>query len=580
MKYHWRSSLQARFFWIFLILLVLVCLVLGSTYIGLFTQDYFASVNGLLTDVNTLASQSQSHMVQQVDQLSVSLLINSTVQKNLVAINKYQGSAPNSNEVRNLSNGISDAVKGSVFTLSDVVCLRIYSLYNEETFVGTTDRRALELPVSSQDIYDAQGGAVWALSEDGTYLYLCRAILSTEHFTPIGYMVIVVDNEDFCRALQPVASIYNSRIYVVDPSGRIVVSNSTEAVGSQFPYDLEKLPAGTGGSIKDPFTGGISACFVAPQMDNGWTMVSLVSIEQYWDNLRQATLLAAAAVLLAAALAAGLSLLLINRTFRPARQLIDAMQRFGAGELDARMTVTTTDEIGKLGEAYNNMAGSIQELMEKVYMLELAKKEAEIENLKMQINPHFLYNTLDTISWLGILHGNEDVSDVSVSLAKLLRANLKSDAMVTVDTEMGTIREYLQIQQYRFGDKVRVHYDIAPEVGKCYMPNFLLQPLVENSIMHGMECLDTPSDLTVSIQPHDSWLHFSVRDTGEGMTEEQVRLLRQQCEDMKLHNSIGLKNVYRRLYLLYGQDSRFEIQSAPGKGTTVSFRIPITLSLS
>ncbi len=579
MKHHWRSSLQARFFWIFLILLMLVCLVLGGTYISLFTQDYFASVNGLLSDVNNLASQSQSHMVQQVDQLSVSILINSTVQKNLAEINRYQGRAWDSNEVRHLSNTISDAIKGSVFTLSDVVSLRIYSLYDEEIFVGTTDRRALENPVSSQDIYAAQGGAVWALSEDGTYLYLCRAILSTETFTPIGYMVIVVDNDDFCQALQPVSSIYNSRIYVVDPSGRIVVSNSTEAVGDKFPYDLNALPAGTG-RMKDPFTGGTSAFFVAPQMDNGWTMVSLVSIEQYWDNLRQAIVLALVAVLLSAALAAGLSLLLINRMFRPARQLMATMHRFGTGELDARMTVNATDEIGKLSEAYNNMADSIQELMEKVYMLELAKKEAEIENLKMQINPHFLYNTLDTISWLGILHDNEDVSDVSVSLAKLLRANLKSDAMVTVDTEMSTIREYLQIQQYRFGDKIRVHYEIAPSVGPLYMPNFLLQPLVENSIMHGMECLDTPSDLTVSIQPRDSWLYFSVRDTGEGMTEEQVRHLRQQCEDMKSHNSIGLKNVYRRLYLLYGQESQFEIQSAPGKGTTVSFRIPITLSLT
>lgn len=218
--------------------------------------------------------------------------------------------------------------------------------------------------------------------------------------------------------------------------------------------------------------------------------------------------------------------------------------------------------------------------MEKVYTLELAKKEAEIEILKMQLNPHFLYNTLDTISWLGIVGGNEDVSEISVSLARLLRANIKNDAMITVEEEMASIQDYLRIQQYRFGDKIEIHYDIAPEAGECYMPNFLLQPLVENSIIHGLENLAGSGDLFLSIRMSDKWLHFCVEDNGIGMAEEEVKRLLMQCEDMKSKRSIGLKNVYRRLYLLYGDGCAFHIESAQERGTKVSFKIPATMEIS
>lgn len=128
---------------------------------------------------------------------------------------------------------------------------------------------------------------------------------------------------------------------------------------------------------------------------------------------------------------------------------------------------------------------NIQNLLEKVYSLELSNKQAEIDFLKMQINPHFLYNSLDTISWLGYTSGNENISDISVSLAKLLRASIKRADMVQVSEEMQTVDSYLLIQQYRFEDKIQVEQQIQKEAYACYIPGFLLQPLIENSIYMG-----------------------------------------------------------------------------------------------
>lgn len=155
--------------------------------------------------------------------------------------------------------------------------------------------------------------------------------------------------------------------------------------------------------------------------------------------------------------------------------------------MDVRVGANAKNEIGQIGAAYNHMADNIQNLLEKVYSLELSNKQAKIDFLKMQINPHFLYNSLDTISWLGYTSGNENISDISVSLAKLLRASIKRADMVQVSEEMQTIDSYLLIQQYRFEDKIQVERQIQKEAYACYIPGFLLQPLIENSIIHGVE---------------------------------------------------------------------------------------------
>lgn len=261
--------------------------------------------------------------------------------------------------------------------------------------------------------------------------------------------------------------------------------------------------------------------------------------------------------------------------------------------MDVRVEANTKDEIGQIGAAYNHMADNIQNLLEKVYSLELANKQAEIDFLKMQINPHFLYNSLDTISWLGYISGNENISEISVSLAKLLRASIKRADMVKVSEEMQTIDNYLLIQQYRFEDKILVEKKIQEEAYECYMPGFLLQPLIENSIIHGLEGQIGKGRLCIEIgilsdggcvvmRDEDEvkkYLYFVIRDDGQGMEWQQLDSLRSQFIDSGAANSIGLANVYRRLMLLYGEESQFQIESAPGEGTSISFRIPVMLEI-
>lgn len=578
-KISWEYSLQSKLFWIFICLLAVICIGITAFCVCVFCGAYYRQADAYLGDVTAQASVNENHLIAQIDQLSVTILIDNTVQKNLREINEYHGAERHRTKIRRLGEEISAAVRADVFNLDSVVSLRIYSLYDDEIFVGTTNREALALSVTEEEIYAANGRAVWALSPNKHYLCICRAILNTSTMRPEGYMVIVCQNRVFCDALQTLSHSYQSRVYVLDETDAIVAANHEEAVGRTFRY-LEESDGGAARTMADLITGEQCDYYIASRMDNGWQMIAMVSTQEIRQAITQSVLVTVLLLVAAIAIAAFVTLCAVNRLISPTRQLVGKMRDFGQGKLDSRFDVRTRDEIGQIGFAYNGMADSIQNLMEKVYTLELAKKEAEIEILKMQLNPHFLYNTLDTISWLGIVGGNEDVSEISVSLARLLRANIKNDAMITVEEEMGSIQDYLRIQQYRFGDKIEIHYDVAPEVGACYMPNFLLQPLVENSIIHGLENLAGSGTLFLSIRMKGKWLHFRVEDDGIGMTEDEVKRLQRECEDMESKKSIGLKNVYRRLYLLYGDGCAFHIESARKLGTKVSFKIPVTMKIS
>ncbi len=572
----WKFSLQSKFGGLFILLLGSACVLLISSCIYFYSSSYNQQASSYLADVTALAAQNENYVIGQVDQLSVSVLMDSTVQQNLNSINQYEGASENTQEISRLGTGISNAVSASVFSLDCVVSLRIYSLYGDEIFIGTTNREALEISLTEEEIYAASGGALWSMPTNSDYLCVCRGILSTSTFQPLGYMVLVCETSAFCEAISTPSRSYASHVYVLDEQQKAMASNAEEAIGATFPYQLDSLYTNDNRTINDLVDGDTCYYYIAPEMDNGWVMITVVSVQQFRDSIGKSIVIMVLLLFVAIALSGWLSMAIIRRIMQPTRELVSGMRQFGEGKLDTRIEVRTRDEIGSVGRAYNQMADSIQNLMEKVYKLELAQKEAEIEFLKAQINPHFLYNTLDTISWLGTLNGIDDITDISVSLASLLRANVKSESMITVDAEMNTVRDYLQIQHYRFGDKFSVQYDIAPETEEHYMPNFLLQPLVENSIIHGLENQNGSGQLSISIQKEGEWLRISVSDTGIGMSEEQVQALLRQCEDMETHHSIGLKNVYRRLHLLYGEACQFSIQSAPNRGTCISFRIPTT----
>lgn len=576
MRRHIRFySIRLKVWGVYMALLVLTSLVLFGFFVMRFQKVYKEQADAYMADVTSISTSHLSGMIEQIDQLSVATLIDQTVQNNLNEINRKNKAAADGNDSESIyanETAISKQVRGSVFNIKGIISLRIYPRDGEAILIGTTNREYLEYPMTEEEIYDANGAALWGIAGEKNYLCLGRAILSVKDMQPIGYLVIVCKNEYLGDTLRLVPKKYSGRVYLLDDHDRIVASSDEDCAG--------KFYAGgetAGDVMTDPITGESCYYYVGPALQNNWRMVATVSQKQLrqgiWASILQTAGLLAAAIVISAFL----TLAAVKKLMEPTKRLLEGMSAFGKGQIDARVKISSRDEIGQIGEAYNQMADNVQNLMEKVYSLELSNKQAEIDYLKMQINPHFLYNSLDTISWLGFTSGNEKISDISVSLAKLLRASINRADMVTVSEEMELIDSYLLIQGYRFEDKIQIEKEIQEEVLAYYMPSFLLQPLIENSIIHGLEGQTEKGRLYIKIGKCEDGdkLYFVIGDDGQGIEKSKLEELKEQFEKERIGNSIGMVNVYRRLMLLYGEACQFRIESELGKGTEISFYIPI-----
>lgn len=579
-------SIRLKLLAVYMMLLLMTSLTLFAFFVYRFHRVYKEQADTHLADVMSMSTSNISGMIEQIDQLSVSILIDRTVQSNLREINRKNevnskedangGMVKESTAVNKAA--ISSQVRGSVFNIRGIISLRIYLQNGDEVLVGTTNREYLEYSMSEEAIYEANGAALWGMTGEEHYLCLARTILSIDDMQPLGYLVIVCKNEYLSDKLKVIPTEYSSLVYLLDDNSRVVASSAEEFVGKTFPYKMFGTEMTSTGMIQDPVTMEQSYYYAGIPLQNGWRLITTVSTKQLTQGILMSVMQIAALLVTALAVSVLLTVIAVRKLMAPTQKLLDGMSAFGNGQMDVRVDTDGKDEIGQIGMAYNHMADNIQNLMEKVYSLELSTKQAEIDFLKMQINPHFLYNSLDTISWLGYTSGNEDISDIAVSLAKLLRASINRADMVMVLDEMKIIDSYLLIQQYRFKDKIQVERKIEEEAYECYMPGFLLQPLIENSIIHGLEGQIESGRLYIKIVTCEGGknLYFAIGDDGKGMGQEQLNEIRKQFVNIGTGNSIGLANAYRRLMLLYGEACQFQIESALGKGTRISFYIPVT----
>lgn len=244
------------------------------------------------------------------------------------------------------------------------------------------------------------------------------------------------------------------------------------------------------------------------------------------------------------------------------------------------------DEIGELIRNFNMMTSRINSLINNVYKLEIQKKSLEMEQvraelnvLQSQMNPHFLFNTLNAILVVCTKHEYSEVTDIIKSLSKLLRRLLSwKEDLVTLEEEIRFTEMYLKIEKFRFRDKFEYRFDVDERVLNYKIPKMSIQPLVENACKHGIQAVDGQGLITVGAAIEGDRLHVSVSDNGKGMSAEKRNDIMKaiQIENVS-GNSIGIRNVYRRLELYYNDLVRFDIQSRLDEGTEVLFDIPMKL---
>lgn len=319
----------------------------------------------------------------------------------------------------------------------------------------------------------------------------------------------------------------------------------------------------------------------------GWTMltrVPYIELTQSSQGIRKAILLVTIITLIIAYI---IGIAFASSIIRPIKRLQQYMRKVEMGKFNETIDVESKDEIGMLQQGFNRMVMHLKMLLEEIYhtklnetKMDLRQKEMELRVLQSQMNPHFLYNSLETIRGMALENEMDDIAEMSSALSRLLRYNLKeSSHTISIKEELEVCALYLQIQKYRFEERLCFEIDIPSWVLEQKIPKFSLQPIIENSVNHGVALSfdQTCIHITVSEETSDSFI-LEVRDNGPGIDEKILQSILQdlQFKDVtKGGSQIGVVNVHRRIECLFGSGYGLWIESLTRKGTKVSIRLPI-----
>jgi Predicted signal transduction protein with a C-terminal ATPase domain len=269
-----------------------------------------------------------------------------------------------------------------------------------------------------------------------------------------------------------------------------------------------------------------------------------------------------------------ISIILAHNINDPIQSLRKDMESAEGGDLDIRFQECGIKEVNELGTTFNNMLSQISQLMRLTREEEAKLAEAERKTLESQLNPHFLFNTLNTIKAIARLHGEKEIYTISLKLGTLLRASIShNESECTVLESLQMAEDYLTIQKLRFGDKLKFAIDCEKSAEYVLTPRLIIQPLVENAIIHGLEEKeDDDWNIAIGVKVYDSkTVTITVADNGVGI---EKGVIPENFEQLKHTKHVGLYNIYRRLELRYGKDASFNIESTPGIGTAISITVP------
>lgn len=309
----------------------------------------------------------------------------------------------------------------------------------------------------------------------------------------------------------------------------------------------------------------------------GWEIMYYVERDKLLHNLNEIKRLVAATFAMIFLAAVVIFFLLIQKVSLRINYFLEKMRKFKNGDLNVRIQDNRNDELSSLSMGFNDMVVEIKNLIEKVYIVQIKQKEAELQGLKNQINPHFIYNTLESIQMFAVIKDQKELARMIALFGKLLRVGLNnSDDRITVREEADFIRMYLETQKIRYQDKFDFRMDIAEEALDKQIVKLILQPIVENAVYHGLEKKLGAGRLRITASCTDEALIFSVADDGVGIAEDELKQLNNRLShaDFSDRRSVGIRNVNERIKLYYGNEYGIVIESKFGQGTTVIIKLP------
>lgn len=421
------------------------------------------------------------------------------------------------------------------------------------------------------------------LFDDDTFRYywvisLSRAVEMTKNGnSQLGVLLVDMDYSSISRMMKQINESTNGQyFYLCDSNGEIIYHMRQTQISDGISKESSKNAAKYKDGVYDEtFQGERRKIIVNTISYTGWKLVGVIPYSAFTHGMINMQYFIITLMLLMA-----MMLILINRIVsvrisRPILKLNNSVMEYEAGK-KPKIYIGGSPEIRHLGCSIQNSYEQIDILMKKIVMEQTERRKSELDALQSQINPHFLYNTLESITWMVEGEKNDEAVYMISQLAKLFRISLsKGRTVITVNEELQHAKSYINIQKVRYKNTFSVKYEVESEVYDYCTVKLILQPILENAINYGVSSMDDCGEITVSGKLENGEIILAVEDNGIGMTEEEAEFI--LTDSNRIHkkgSGVGLVNVNNRIQILFGKEYGLRVESEPDEGTTVFVRIP------
>jgi two-component system sensor histidine kinase YesM len=371
-------------------------------------------------------------------------------------------------------------------------------------------------------------------------------------------------------------TINNEKILIVDPLGNIVYNYpafiSFDSVLADYPELVvsEELVIEGKAFDTDSFIISNTSQVV------GWRFIRIIDTKYITVDTRKTQMFFNIVFILSIIISLVFSIFMSHMLTKPVNLLFDACKRIESGDMSFRVSIHSADEMGQLGHTFNLVMDEINAYLERELIEQKRQNELKLEILRSQINPHFLYNTLDSIKFLANLQEIHNIAFMCSSLISLLQYNLSSSTLATVKEEVESIGNYVGIQKYRYGDIFEYRTEIAKETESCVISRFVLQPLVENCLIHGFDGKESGGEILIRSSISGEILCLEVINNGNEIDDETLDRINRGIEQGKPYSNIGINNIRERIRLQFGVQAALVYANRKGIGTVAALRFPIS----
>jgi len=581
MKKGTMVSLRKKLLFFFLLIIVPLLLSGYFVYNRYFNYLLKKEIDISKQIVNEVSGKLDNYL-WQIEQLSFDIAFNSTIQNILIDFNpnRFIGPRVETKVFQDLF-GINRLDNNRIFylkiaNLTGEIGLSLGTMPKEgnnfdECFLQDRSLKILWSAPRDVNVFSDSNNVYKIIS-------LYRWIFDPYRNIPIGIVRIDIDSAVFNKILSEYNYLSNSTILLVDRNGVIISGNGDNHIGKNISsiYNITTDSLFDRNDLNVPIEINDSMHYIISSSAaiNGWRILNIIpssSIEAQASSIKQYVLIVTVICISFSFL---LSFIISFLITRPLNRLTEVMKRVRDGNIDVKFDVTTNDEIALLGKSFNEMTMNIKYLIQKNSEIQRQENISELLYLQSQINPHFLYNTLDSIRWTARKNQDIQVSQQIEMLSNMFRYYLNSNNhYVTFQKEVEHIKNYLEIQKFRFKDKITFDLRFDERLMDLYTIKLVLQPLVENSIIHGLENKLEDGLLSITGNIVDDTVMIVVEDNGIGTDQEFI--IHQLNNKTKGEKLFALKNINDRLKLHFGQRYGIEFHSVLGRGTRVTLKLPI-----